>query len=65
MLLFTVVTPKGELSSVVLSPSPVLEADVPKTNGLVDSSPLNLEFSGVSVTCASDLTDLGTSNPSI
>ena len=60
----TVVTPKGDLSSIVLSPSVVLKTDVPNSNGLADSSPLNLDLSGVSMTCGSDLTDLGTSNPS-
>lgn len=50
-----------------LSPSTVLKADpgVPNSNGLADSSPLNLDLSGVCKTCVSDLTDLGTSNPSI
>lgn len=48
-----------------LSPSTVLKADVPSSNGLADSSPLNLDLSGVCKSCVSDLTDLGTSNPSI
>lgn len=65
MPFLTVVTPKGDLSSMALSPSTVLKADVPNSNGLADSSPLNLDLSGVCKSCVSDLTDLGTSNPSM
>lgn len=65
MPFLTVVTPKGDLSSNVLSLSVVLKADDPNSNGPADSSPLNLDLSGVSMTCGSDLTDLGNSNPSI
>ena len=65
MPFLTVVTPKGDLSSNVLSLSVVLKVDVPNSNGLADSSPLTLDLSAVSMTCASDFADLGNSNPSI